>query len=233
MDCTRSGIRVSGSCGAFDVVVVLLFLLSLASTPALAQSRLYSGGSVAADGLDRMGHMQIGSVPAVGGFVGWRFADSWSAELHVDRGFGKSSPWRFDELLYTGLTLRSEIYGRTILVESAGAGFSALAVWKSAPSGRVRAAVTMGLSMRRFERHRTTTVTLVGPDVTLPPEHPLRHGRNETSQITSRGLSGGLFVPIALTRGWTVAPEVRLTNGLVDRSIFRQLYAGGRVLWGF
>jgi hypothetical protein len=215
------------------MVVVLLFLLSLVAAPAAAQSTVYSGGSVAADGLDRMGHMQIGSVSAVGGFLGWRFAERWSAELHVDRAFGESSPWRFDELLYTELTLRSEIYGRTVLVENAGAGFSALAVWTSAPSGRVRAAVTMGLSMRRYERQRTTTVTLVGPDVTLPPEHPLRQGRNETSRISSRGLSGGLFVPIALSRGWAVAPEVRLTNGLVDRSIFRQLYAGGRVLWGF
>jgi Outer membrane protein beta-barrel domain len=214
-------------------VFVCVLLFSLAAAPAAAQSSFYSGGSVAADGLDRTGHMQVGATPAVGGFLGWRFADSWSAELHLDRAFGKSSPWRFDELLYTEQTLRSEIYGRTVLVESAGAGFSVLAVWKSPPSGRVRAAVTMGFSVRRFERQRTTTITLVGPDVTLPPEHPLRQGRNETSQITSRGLSGGLFVPVTLSRGWTVAPEVRLTNGFVDRSIFNQLYAGGRVLWGF
>jgi hypothetical protein len=210
-----------------------LLLLSIAAAPAAAQSSFYSGGSVAADGLDRKGHMRIGATPAVGGFLGWRFADSWSAELHVDRAFGKSSPWRFDELLYSEQTLRSEIYGRTVLVESAGTGVSALAVWKSPPSGRVRAAVTMGFSMRRFERQRTTTVTLVGPDVTLPPEHPLRQGRNETSQIMSRGLSGGLFIPIALSRGWTIAPEARLTTGFVDRTIFSQLFAGARVLWDF
>jgi hypothetical protein len=210
-----------------------LLLLSIAAAPAAAQSSFYSGGSVAADGLDRMGHTQLGATPAVGGFLGWRFADSWSAELHLDRAFGKSNPWKFEELLYTEQTLRSEIYGRTVLVESVGAGFSVLAVWKSPPSGRVRAAVTMGLSMRRFERERTTTISRVGPDVTLPPEHPLRQGRNETSQFTSRGLTGGLFVPITLARGWMVAPEVRLTRGLVDRNIFGQMYAGGRVLWGF
>jgi hypothetical protein len=210
-----------------------VLLLALGAAPASAQSSFYSGGSVAADGLDRNGTMQLGTTPAVGGFVGWRFADSWSAEVHFDRAFGKSNPWRFDELLYTEQTLRSEIYGRTVLVESAGAGISALAVWKSSPSGRVRAAITMGLSIRRFERHRTTTITLVGPDVTLSPEHPLRQGRNETSVITSRGLSGGLFVPITLGRGWAVAPEVRLSNGFVDRSIFNQLFAGGRVLYGF
>ena len=212
---------------------ILSVLLSLAAIPAAAQSNFYSGAAAAADGLDSKGHMQLGATPAVGGFLGWRFAESWSAELHVDRAFGKSSPWRFDELLYTGQTLRSEIYGRTVLLESAGAGFSVLAVWKSPPSGRVRAAVTMGLSMRRFERQRTTTVTRVGPDVTLPPEHPLRQGRNDTSRFASRGLSGGLFVPITLIRGWSLAPEVRITTGLVDRNIFKQLYAGARVLWGF
>jgi hypothetical protein len=177
--------------------------------------------------------MQVGATPAVGGFVGWRFADSWSAELHLDRAFGQSSPWRFDELLYTEHTLRSEIYGRTVVVDGAGAGFSALAVWKSSPSGRVRAAVTMGVSMRRFERERTTTVTRVGPDVTLPPEHPIRQGRQETSQFTSCGLTGGLFVPISLNRGLAIAPEVRITTGLVDRNIFRHVSAGVRVLWGF
>ena len=214
-------------------VFVCLLLLLLAAAPAAAQSSFYSGGSVAADGLDSKGHMQVGATPAAGGFLGWRFADSWSAELHLDRAFGKSSPWRFEELLHTEQTLRSEIYGRTVLVDSAGAGFSVLAVWKSPPSGRVRAAVTMGLSMRRFERQRTTTISRVGPDVTLPAEHPLRQGRNETSEITSRGLTGGLFIPITLGRGWTVAPEVRLTRGLVDRTIFSQLYVGARVLWGF
>jgi hypothetical protein len=130
---------------------VLLCVL-LGASPTAAQSSLYSGGAVAADGLDRTGHMQVGATPAVGGFLGWRFADNWSAELHLDRAFGKSSPSRFEELLYTEQTLRSEIYGRTVLVDSAGAGLSALAVWKSPPSGRVRAAVTMGFSMRRFER---------------------------------------------------------------------------------
>jgi hypothetical protein len=212
--------------------LVCLLLLAIAA-PAGAQSSFYSGGSVAADGLDRKGHMQVGATPAVGGFLGWRFADSWSAELHFDRAFGKSRPLRFDELLYTEQTLRSEIYGRTVLEENTGAGFSVLAVWKSPPSGRVRAAITMGVSMRRFERQRTTTITRVGPDVTLPAEHPLRQGRNETSQITSRGLSGGLFIPITVRRRWTVAPEVRLTSGLVDRTIFNQLYVGARVLWGF
>jgi hypothetical protein len=214
-------------------VFVCLLLLFPAAARTAAQSSFYSGGSVAADGVDPKGHMQVGATPAAGAFLGWRVADSWSAELHLDRAFGKSSPWRFEELLYTGQTLRSEIYGRTVLVDSAGAGLSVLAVWKSPPSGRVRAGVTMGLSMRRFERQRTTTIARVGPDVTLPPEHPLRQGRNETSQITSRGLSGGLFVPITLSRGWSVAPEVRLTRGLVDRTIFSQLYAGARVLWGF
>jgi hypothetical protein len=139
----------------------------------------------------------------------------------------------FEELLYTEQTLRSEIYGRTVVVGSAGAGLSLLAVWTSAPSGRVRAAITMGFAMRHFEQQRTTTVTRVGPDVTLPPEHPLLQGRSETSQITSRGLSGGLLIPISFGARWTVAPEVRLTNGLVDRTIFRQLHAGARVSWGF
>jgi hypothetical protein len=211
---------------------IWLLILGAAPATAAAQSALYAGATAALDEGQR-GNIDLERVPAAGGLIGWRFHESWSAEFHADRAFGESIPRVFETLVYSGGTLRSEIYGRSVVQDRAGESFSILGVWRSRPSGRVRAAVSMGLSERRFRTHHVMTISRVGPDVTLPPEHPLRQPRDDTSTLKARGLTGGFFLPIALTKQLTVAPEVRLTRGLWEGYISSYMIAGARVMWGF
>ena len=209
-----------------------LVLVVLIATPAAAQSRLYVGGAV---GLDEgiRGNIDIGTVPAAGGLIGWRFHENWSVEFHADRAFGESPVHLFERLLYTGQTLTSEVYGRVVSQDRAGESFALLAVWRSRPSGRVRVALAMGFSERRFRTRETMTISRVGPDVPLPPEHPLLQPTDETTTLRARGLTVGFMVPITLGPRWTVAPEIRLTRGLWQGHISTSALAGARVLWGF
>ena len=212
----------------------VLFVIGVltSSTPAEAQSGPYVGGSAGMEGGMR-GNIDLGRLPVGGGVLGWRFSDSWSAEVHLDGAVGESSPRQFDTLLYTGLTLTSEVYGRTVRQDRAGIGYSVLAVWTSGSSGRVRASVTMGVSERRFQTREITTVSRVGPDVNLPPTHPALQDRDETSTLLARGLTGGFMVPIIVGKGWTVAPEIRFTRGLWNGYISDYLTVRARLMWGF
>jgi hypothetical protein len=204
----------------------------VSSGAAEAQSRIYLGATSAMEEGQR-GSIDIDRVRAAGGMVGWRFHESWSVEFHADRAFGESPVRVFERLLYTGLTLRSEAYGRVVTQDRAGESFSLLGVWRSRLSGRVRAAVTMGFSERRFRTHETMTISRIGPDVPLPPEHPLLQPSDETIVLRARGLTGGFMVPITLGSRWTVAPEIRLTRGLWQGHISSSAMAGARVMWGF
>jgi hypothetical protein len=209
-----------------------VLMIGLIAAPAAAQSGLYGGASTALDEGQR-GSIDLERVPAAGGLIGWRFSGGWSAELHADRAFGESPVRAFERLVYSEGTLSAEIYGRSVVQDRAGEGVSILGVWRSRPSGRVGVAVSMGASERRFRTHHLMTITRVGPDVTLPLDHPLRQGRDETTTLKARGLTGGVFVPIALGGRWTLAPEVRLTRGLWKGNISSYALAGARVMWGF
>jgi hypothetical protein len=213
-------------------LITWLLVLTLVAAPAAAQSSVYVGVTTALDEGQR-GNIDLEALPAAGGLIGWRFSDSWSAEFHADRAFGESVPRAFETLVHSEGTLRAEIYGRSVEQDRAGEGFAILAVWRSQRSGRARAAVTMGVSERRFRRHHVMTISRVGPDVTLPPDHPLRQPRDETSTLKARGLTGGFFAPITLSERLTVAPEVRLTRGLWKGHISSYMHAGARVIWGF
>ncbi len=72
-------------------LVVTIAALVVVAHPAAAQSPFYFGGTVAADSADR-GSMNLRTVPAAGGLVGWRFNDRWSIEFHLDRGFAEGDP---------------------------------------------------------------------------------------------------------------------------------------------
>ena len=210
----------------------LVLVMIVSSGAAEAQSRFYVGASSALEGGQR-GNIDIDGVPAAGGLVGWRLNEGWSFEFHADRAFGESPVRVFQRLLYTGMTLRSEAYGRVVAQDRAGESFALFGVWRSRPSGRVRAAVTMGLSERRFRRHESMTISLVGPDVPLPADHPLLQPRDETRILRARGLTGGFMVPVTVGAGWIVAPEVRMTQGLAHGTISIYAMVGVRVMWGF
>ena len=92
----------------------------------------------------------------------------------------------------------------------------------------------MGLSWRTFDTFHSMTVTSVGPGVTYTPGHPNTTGFADTRPLTGGGLTAGVLVPIRVAGGLTVAPEFRLTCGLItDESIYRVAHTGVRVMWGF
>ena len=185
-------------------ILVCVVLVTLTSMPAAAQSPVYAGAIGAAEEGQR-GNLDIDRVRAVGGMVGWRFHENWSVEFHADRAFGESPVHVYERLLYSGMTLRSEVYGRVVSQDRAGESFSLIGVWRSRPSGRVRAAVTMGFSERRFRTDEAMTISRIGPDVPLQPDHPLLQPTAETKLLRARGLTGGFMLPIALSAKWTVA----------------------------
>lgn len=139
-------------------LLVSIAALVLVAHPAGAQPRFYFGGTVAADSADR-GSMDLRSVPAAGGLLGWRFNDGWSIEFHLDRGFAEGDPHG-----------RIGHFGTDTLKDYAREGVAVLAIWKSRPLGRVAVAASMGLAERRF---RTTRTIGIDRPVNLPPDDPL------------------------------------------------------------
>jgi hypothetical protein len=201
----------------------LLTLATLAAVahPAVAQSQVYVGGTVAADSADR-GSMDLQTVPAAGGLVGWRFSDGWSIEFHLDRGFGEGDPHG-----------RIGFFGTDTLEDYAREGFAALAIWKSRPLGRVEFGASMGLSERRF---RTTRTIGIDRQVDLPADDPLLQNQTGTTRVA--GPTAGLLLPIALGAGWSVAPELRVgfhfsSEGIYGDGVYAPVYSGVRMMWGF
>jgi hypothetical protein len=202
-------------------MAVCVVWTGLAAAPASAQSRFYAGGIVAVEP-DPGGTLDPGTFPSAGALVGWRFTDAWSIEFHVDRGFREGTPHG-----------RVGFFGLDTLQDRAAEGFAVLAAWKSRPRGRVAAAITMGLSERRFRTERT-----VGVDrpVDLPPDDPLL--QNETGTTRAGGPTGGFMLPVSLGGGWSVAPELRVavaftSDGIYGDGVYLRTYSGVRVMWGF
>lgn len=216
----------------------VVFLLLIAS-PTFAQPSLYGGGTVAVDAGSR-GPIDIGTLPAAGGFVGWRFVDTWSVEFHVNQGLKTAEGRTFEGLLYaqTGGTPgdreRFGIFGRSTREYRAEEELAVLFVWQPRYTGRVGAAITMGIARRRFETHHVIRITGVGPDVTYPPDHPLLQGLDETSNTVGGGAAGGFMFPVKVGSGLSLAPEFRVTLGFItDESTYKQFYSGLRVMWGY
>ena len=219
-------------------IALFAVLFGFAAGPLAAQSRFYTGASLAADSGDR-GPVDVGTIPAAGALLGWRVADHWSAEFHVDRGFGEGEARIFEGLLFAQTNTAGEdlertgVFGRSVWQDRPGIGWAALAVYTARQPGRVDVSVYVGVSERRFETTHTTTITGVGPDVTYPPEHPNLQDREEIINRSAGGITGGLMVPIRLAGGLSVAPEVRVTLGLIEDDTYKQLYTGARLMWGF
>jgi hypothetical protein len=197
-------------------------LLILTATPAAGQSRFYFGATVAADAGDRGSLNSLGTFPAAGGLVGWRFTDGWSIEFHADHGFKEGTPH-----------FRLGHFGRDRLDDKAGEGYGLFAIWKSRPIGRIAFAASMGLSERRF---KTTRTVGIDQPVNLPPDDVLLQDQTDTTQAA--GPTAGFLVPISLGGGWTVAPEVRFSmaftsEGIYGDGIYGRWYSGARVMWGF
>ena len=195
--------------------------IGLVAMPAAAQPRFYAGGIVSAES-GPQGAIPIGTFPAAGGLLGWRFTDAWSLEFHLDRGFREGTPHG-----------RLGHFGVDTLQDSAAGGLAVLAIWKSRQRGRVGVAISMGLSERRFRTERTVGVDRV---VRLPTDDPLL--QNETGTTQAAGATGGFMLPVSLGGGWSVAPELRVafpftSDGIYMDNVYLRLYSGVRVMWGF
>ena len=190
---------------------VLVVLLGLVAGTAAAQSRVYGGGTVAIDSGSRGAFDTLGtSFPAAGGFIGVRFQKAWSMEVHLDRAFAES-PERERVI---------SIFERYNVRDRAGNGFAVLGVWKIRRQSRVGLAVTMGIAIRAFRTERVSTAEIDRND-----GYPVDAGA---------GLAGGILVPIVLGRGWSLAPEVRVSPGVTgEHGGYFQFYSGVRAMWGF
>ena len=201
-------------------VLASLVLSLLIASPVAAQSGFYAGGMVAGESGHTAGSsgggLALGTFPAAGGIVGWRFSEGWSMELHIDHGFGEGTRGRIGH------------FGTDTLEDRAGEGFSVFGIWSTRPRGRVRVAAVMGISERRFETERT-----VGIDrpVNLPPDDPLLRG--DTRMERAVGLTGGILLPISLGGRWSVAPELRMGPTFIGDGAYWRVYSGVRMMWGF
>ena len=190
------------------------------------------------------GPVHVGTFPTAGGLIGLRLSGAWSIEFEIDRGFGESSERVFEGLLHSqvsgpGPYSREELerngtFGRSVWSESVATGYSAQVVWKSREPGRVNVALLGGVSWRTFDTFHSMTVTSVGPGVTYAPGHPNTIGFADDASTDGRWPDRRRSRPDPDRRGPTVAPEFRLTCGLItDESTYRVAHTGVRVMWGF
>ena len=139
-------------------IVPGVFVLLLVAVPsaAQAQSRVYVATTTAADAGER-GRIPGGMVPSAGGIVGLRLNESWSVELELERGFRTTTAGSGEAVLVSFPPVPNptreqiELYGirtRDERSQKAGTGWSALAAWRSAESGRVAVGLLAGVSSR-------------------------------------------------------------------------------------
>jgi hypothetical protein len=217
-------------------------MLLTITTPAAAQvNRVYLGTVTGVNGGGR-GPVDAGSVWTAGGVVGIRVSGAWSIEFEADRGFGTSerqdreSVWisyaapgssreEIERLAVRAMFVRRDV---------ARSGFSAHAVWKSREPGRLNAALYGGVSQRNFDKRVIRTITHVPDDPSVPRNDPNVRDDDSTRTVTGGGLTGGVMVLARITDAITVAPDFRLTLGLItDESTYKILNVGVRVMWGF
>jgi hypothetical protein len=202
-----------------------------------AASRLYLGASTAAETGAR-GPILGGAVPTVGALVGVRLGDAWSLEVELDRGFRITES--SDEALWVSFALpgstpeeleRQGIRARFDRTQTAGPGAAVHVMWRPPKPGRVTAGLFGGLAARAYTSRVVRTPVWIGPGVS--PDRPATQPADEARDMTGVGLSGGVAIFTRLTPGLTIAPEFRLTSGIITNDPYWIFRAAVRVLWGF
>jgi len=221
--------------------VLFLVLVSLTGVAsAQAQSRVHVAATTAAD-TGKRGNIPGGAVPSVGGLVGVRLTDAWSIELEVERGWRTTTAGSGEAVIVsfppTPNPTREEIekYGiraRDDRTQHAGGGWSVHAAWRSLEPGRVNVGLLAGVSSRVYTTHLVRTTTFVSPFLDLPQTYRLPD-ENSTRRITAGGFTGGLVIFVRVTSHLTVAPEFRLTTGLIADDPYRVFRSGVRAMWSF
>jgi hypothetical protein len=217
-------------------------IVTLSSSQAYGQSasRFYAGVAaatqrVSADDVNSAGTFSIGTV------VGVRLTPTFSVEFEANRGLGELSR------LYSGRFVsfagpdasREDIERLAVTMQSdtrwtPGFGWAVLGMWRSPSSRRVGVAVFAGITSTRYDERRTLTVLDIpaGVDVTEADLHQMLP--DERVSCVRGGVTGGVLVPIWLTRQISVAPEIRYTNGsFIGDEIYNAFRLGARLTWGF
>jgi hypothetical protein len=225
------------------IVIAMCLAILVGATTAAAQPsqrRLYVGAVAATEAGDR-GPVSSGAIASAGGVLGISVSESFAVEFEIERGFREArsvteavwisyptspNPTR-EEIERFGIRAR---FDRT---EKTGPGFSALVLWRTREPGRVNAALFGGVSARHFEKRTIRTHISASPELNLPPTHPNLQTANDHRDMTAGGITGGLMVLVRTTRWLTVAPELRVTTGLITDDPFRIVRAGVRLLWGY
>ena len=224
---------------ARPAVFLLVFLLAGVPT-ARAQSRLYMAATTAADVGER-GNIPGGAVPSIGGTIGFRITDAWSVEVELERGFRTTTAGSGESVILsfppTSNPTREEIelYGiraHSDRTQQVGPGWSAHAVWRSREPGRVNVGLLAGVSSRVYTTHLVRTTTFVSPLIDLPPAYHLPD-ETSTRRMVAGGLSGGVLLFVRITSQFTVAPEFRVTTGLITDDPYRVFRSGVRAMWSF
>jgi hypothetical protein len=221
--------------------LLFLFPLLLAGIPAAeAQSRFYVGVTTAADGGTR-GNIPGGAVPSIGGMIGVRVTEAWSIEVEVERGFRTTTAGSGESVIVSFPPTRNptreeiELYGiraRSDRTQTAGAGWSALAAWRTRQPGRVNVGFLGGVSSRIYNSHLVRTTTFVSPLLDLSPNYRLPD-ETSTRRMVAGGLTGGVVIFVRVTPHLTIAPELRLTTGMITDDPYRVFRSGVRAMWSF
>ena len=220
--------------------LLLLGVLAVGVPAAQAQPRLYVGMTTAADGGQR-GNIPGGAVPSVGGMIGVRLTDAWSIEVEIERGFRTTTAGSGEGVLTSFPPTRNptseqiELYGirtQDDRTQQAGTGWSAHAAWRSREPGRINLGLLAGVSSRVYTSGLVRTTTFVSPLIELPPGYRLPDERS-TRRMAAGGLSGGVVILVRVTRQLTIAPDLRVTAGLITDDPYRVVRLGVRAMWSF
>ena len=216
-------------------------LLPLAGVPAAgAQSRIYVAATTAVDAGER-GNIPGEGVPSIGALVGFPLTGAWSVEVEVEHGFLTTHVGSGEAVLIAFPPTRNptreeiELYGirtRNERTQNAGAGWAAHAVWRSREPGRLNVGLLAGVSSRVYTTELVRTTTFVSPLLNLSPGYQLPDERS-TRRMVAGGLSGGVLMLVRITPRLTLAPELRVTTGLITDDPYRVLRAGLRTTWSF
>ena len=228
---------------ARTLLVLTLSILTVVHAAEAQDGRFYVAASTAVDAGSR-GNIPGGSVPSIGGLVGIRLTDGWAIELEAERGFRTTHAGTGESVLQVyppfGPPRRPtaeeiELYGvrtRDERTQTAGAGWAAHAVWRSREPGRVNIGVLMGVASRVYDTRLVRTTTYISPLAVLPANF---RPPDETSgrRMVAGGLSGGLVIFVRVTDGLTIAPELRVTAGLITDDPYRVFRTGVRAMYAF
>ena len=220
--------------------VLFAILAQAAETSAQTNRRLYIGATAGVEGGSRA-DIHLGGVRTIGGVLGLKVGRRWSVEFEIDRGSAQSER-TFEGFLFSLRPFANDeeqrrvgVFGRSVRHDLARGGYAVQLVWRTDEPGRVNAAVFTGINWRRFLHHHERTITHVGPDAGVPPDHPELRVVDTIDILTGGGYSAGVLVPVRVAREVHIAPEAKFTFGGVSGSsgyysVFR---TGVRLLWGW